>query len=40
MDISGWVTLAVAVLFRLLECYKKVGKLDILAILQEFMKVG
>ena len=37
---NEWIVLGGAIIFRLFECYKKVGKLDILAILKEFMKLG
>lgn len=37
---NEWIVLVGAIIFRLFECYKKVGKLDILPILQEFLKLG
>jgi len=37
---NAWYVLIGAIVFRLFECYKKVGKFDVLAILQEFMKIS
>ena len=37
---NEWIVFGIAVLFRIVECWKKVGKLDLLAILKEFLQIG
>jgi len=37
---NAWIVFGGAVLFRLFECYKKVGKFDLLAILKEFCQIS
>lgn len=37
---NEWIVFGAAVLFRLLECWKKVGKLDLLKILKEFCSIS
>jgi hypothetical protein len=37
---NEWIVLIGAILFRAFECYKKVGKFDLKAILKEFFQIS